>query len=60
MLTAGFAAAQSVPIDLWLDDSTGRIRRLELSTTGDAGVSDWTITLSGYDEPVEIEPPAVE
>ena len=60
VLTAGFAAAQSVPIDLWLDESSGRIRRLELSTTGDAGVSDWTITLSGYDEPVEIEPPAVE
>ena len=60
VLTAGFAAAQSVPIDLWLDESSGRIRRLELSTTGDAGVSDWRITLSDYDEPVEIEPPAVE
>jgi len=60
VLTAGFAAAQSVPIDLWLDESTGHIRRLELSTTGDAGVTDWTITLSGYDEPVDIEPPAVE
>ena len=57
-LTAGVAAAQSVPIDLWLDQSSGRIRRLELSTTGDAGVSDWSITLSGYGEPVEIEPPA--
>jgi len=59
VLTAGFAAAQSVPIDLWLDESTGHIRRLELSTSGDAGVSDWTITLSGYDESVDIEPPAV-
>jgi hypothetical protein len=60
VLTAGFAAAQSVPIDLWLDQSSGRIRRLELSTTGDAGVSDWSISLSGYGEPVEIEPPAAE
>jgi len=60
VLTAGFATAQSVPIDLWLDESTGHIRRLQLSTTGDAGVTDWTITLSGYDEPVDIEPPAVE
>ena len=59
VLTAGFATAQSAPIDLWLDESTGHIRRLELSTSGDAGVSDWTITLSAYGEPVQIEPPAV-
>jgi hypothetical protein len=59
VLTAGFAAAQSAPIDLWLDETTGCIRRLELSTTGEAGVSQWTITLSAYGEPVQIEPPAV-
>lgn len=57
VITAGFAVGQSVPLDLWLDVSTGHIRRLELSTTGDTGVSDWVITLSGYGEPVQIEPP---
>jgi len=57
VLTAGFATGQSVAIDLWLDEDTAHIRRLELSTTGEAGVSDWTITLSGYGEPVEISPP---
>jgi hypothetical protein len=58
VLTAGFATGQSVALDLWLEEGTGHIRRLELSTTGDAGVSDWTITLSGYGEPVQIDPPA--
>jgi hypothetical protein len=57
-LTAGIAEAQSVLLHLWLDDSTGLIRRLELSTTGDAGVSDWVLTLSEYGEPVQIEAPA--
>lgn len=58
LLTAGFAADQSVVVDLWLDEDSGRIRRLEMSTAGEAGVSDWTITLSDYGEPVDIEPPA--
>jgi hypothetical protein len=57
VLTAGFATAQSVAVDLWLDESSGHIRRLELSTTGGAGVSDWTIALSRYGEPVQIDPP---
>jgi len=56
-LTAGIAEAQSVLLHLWLDESTGLIRRLELSTAGDAGVSDWVLVLSGYDEPVQIQPP---
>ena len=58
VLTAGFATGQSVALDLWLDEGTGHIRRLELSTTGEAGVSDWAITLSGYGEPVQVDPPA--
>jgi len=56
-LTAGIAEPQSVLLHLWLDESTRLIRRLELSTTGDAGVSDWVLILSGYGEPVQIEPP---
>jgi len=56
-LTAGIAEPQSVLLHLWIDQSSGLIRRLELSTTGDAGVSDWVLVLSGYGEPVQIEPP---
>jgi len=57
-LTAGIAEAQSVTLHLWLDDPAGLITRLELSTTGDAGVSDWVLRLFDYDQPVQIEPPA--
>ena len=57
-LTAGLAAGQSVPMDLWLDTATGHIVRLEFSTVGEAGSSDWVITLSGFGESVQIEPPA--
>ncbi len=60
VLTAGFATGQSVEVDLWLDERTADIRGLELSTTGEGGVSHWTITLSGYGQPVEINPPATE
>lgn len=56
-LTAGFAQDQSAAIDLWLDEDSARITRLEMSTTGEAGVSDWVITLSDYDQPVDIQPP---
>ena len=59
-LTAGIAEAQSVLLHLWLDDSTGLITRLELSTTGEAGVSDWVLVLTDYGEPVQIEPPIAE
>jgi hypothetical protein len=59
-LTAGIAEAQSVLLHLWVDSSTGLIRRLELSTTGEAGASDWVLVLSDYGEPVQIEPPVAE
>lgn len=56
-LTAGIAEPQSVLLHLWLDAETALLRRLELSTVGEAGVSDWVLVLSGYGEPVQIEPP---
>jgi len=58
-LTAGLVPGQSAPMDLWLDAATGRIARLEFSTVGDEGGSDWVITLYGYGEPVDIAPPEV-
>jgi len=56
-LTASLAAGQSVPMDLWLDAGTLRIVRLEFSTVGDAGRSDWVITMSDFGAPVQIDPP---
>jgi hypothetical protein len=58
-LTAGLTPGQSAPVDIWLDSATGHITRLEFSTQADAGQSDWVITLSQFDQPVQIEPPAV-
>jgi hypothetical protein len=56
-LTADLVVGQSVPMDLWLDAATGHIVRLEFTTVGDDGSSDWVITLSGFGESVQIEPP---
>ena len=57
-LTAGLAAAQGVPLDLWLDAATLHIVRLEFSTGAAEGQSDWVIVMSRFDEPVQIDPPA--
>ena len=51
-ITAGLAAGQSVVLDLWLDAATFRIVRLEFSTIGDEGQSDWVIVMSDFDAPV--------
>ncbi|MBN2114373.1 MAG: LppX_LprAFG lipoprotein [Acidimicrobiia bacterium] len=58
-LTAGLAPGQEVPVDVWLDASTLHIIRLEFSTVGDEGKSDWVIVMSDFDLPVQIDPPAV-
>jgi hypothetical protein len=58
VLTAGFAGNEDVPMRFWIRAATGHIVRLEFSTTGDAGVSDWVIELSEFNEPVTIEPPS--
>jgi hypothetical protein len=57
-LTAGLVADQAVVLGLWLDSEDGHILRAELSTTGDAGVTDWVIELSEFDKPATIEQPA--
>ena len=58
VLTAGIAAARPVVVDMEIDSDTGRLRRLHFDTEGDAGTSSWVIELSGYGEPVAIDPPA--
>jgi hypothetical protein len=58
VLTAGLVEDQAVPIEISLDPETGRIRRVEFSTQGESGETTWVIELSGYDEPVTVEPPS--
>jgi hypothetical protein len=57
-LTVGLVAPQSVEVDLFVDPATRLLLRVEFATEGDDGISDWVITLSEFDEPVTIEPPA--
>lgn len=59
-ITAGLAAAQEVPLDMWLDAASLHLVRLEFSTVGDDGRSDWVIVMSDFGAPVEIDPPGVE
>lgn len=57
-LTAGVAEAQPASLVMEIDPETSLLVRLEFDTTGQDGVSSWTIDLGGYDEPVQIDPPA--
>jgi hypothetical protein len=59
-LTAGLAPGQAVPMDLWLDAATRHIVRLEFSTVGDEGRSDWLIVMSDFGAAVQIDPPVPE
>jgi len=58
-ITAGLAAAQEVALDMWLDASTLHIVRLQFSTDGENGRSDWVIVMTDFGAPVQIDPPAV-
>jgi hypothetical protein len=57
VLTAGLASGQSLGLDLWLDPGTGHIVRLEFTTVGEMGDTDWVISMSGFGDPVQIDPP---
>jgi lipoprotein LprG len=57
-LTMGLVEPQPVEVDLFVDPGTDLLRRVEFTTEGEDGGSDWVITLSEFDEPVTIDPPA--
>ena len=59
-LTAGIAGGSAVPVTFFVDPATARLTRLEFSTAGDAGVSDWVIEMSDFDEPVTVVPPSTD
>lgn len=55
-LTSGLVD-ESVPVDLWIDATSGYVVEARFDAgTGD-DVSSWRLTLSDYGAPVEIEPP---
>lgn len=57
VLTAGLAEPQPTQVEMLIDRSTFRLRRVTFDTTGPDGVSSWTIELTAYDEPVAVEAP---
>lgn len=57
-LTAGLVEAQAVEADIRIDVETGHITGVDFATTLDGATSTWSIRMSGFDDPVEVEPPA--
>ena len=57
VITAGLVEDQEVGVELWIGAEDSRLQRLEFSTEGDEGRSDWVVELSEFDEPVTIDPP---
>ncbi len=59
-ISAGLIGAGPVAIDVWADIETGRIARIVLvdTATDPAEPTTWTLTLGGYDQPVDVRAPA--
>jgi lipoprotein LprG len=57
-LTAGLVEAQAVEADIWIDGDDGYIERVEFATEFGGAATTWVIEMSGFDEPVTVEPPA--
>jgi len=57
VITAGLVSDQEVEADIWIDRETSQVERIEFSTEGEEGTSDWVLELSEFDEPVSIDPP---
>ena len=57
-LTAGLVEAQSVESYIWIHPESRHITRVEFATDDRGAVSEWTIRLTEFDEPVIIDPPA--
>ena len=56
VLTGGLVD-QRVPLDLWIDAQTGRVEEARFEAASPDGTSSWSLVLSDYGSPVEIEPP---
>lgn len=56
-LTVGLVEPQPVEVRLLVDPATDLLRRVEFSTEGDGGTTEWVITLAEFGEPVAVDPP---
>jgi hypothetical protein len=60
VITAGLVGDQEVVLDIALDARTGEVREVEFSTVNGEETSMWTLTFSGYGEPLEVSPPPTD
>lgn len=61
-LTAGTADGEVITVTLWVDRETNNVLRLQLAEPEDSGKDDpatWTMTLTGHDQELTVEPPDV-
>lgn len=57
VLTAGLVEAQPVAIQFHIEQASGLVTRMDFSTEGEAGQTQWRLELSEFDEPVSVSPP---
>lgn len=59
-VTAGLAARQDTPVELWLDVRTAAVVRAEFETSIDGATTAWILELEDYGTEVTIEPPDLD
>ena len=59
-VTAGLAARQDTPVELWLDIRTAAVVRAEFDTSIDGATTTWVLELDDYGTDVTIEPPDLD
>lgn len=59
ILTAGLVESQPVDLTLDIERDTGLVTRMEFTTLGEAGETNWLLLISEFGAPVSISPPEV-
>ena len=56
-ITQGFAGSEPVDVELWVDVETAFLTQLSFATPSDDGLTEWSLLLAEFNEPVTIDPP---
>lgn len=57
VITAGLVRGDDVVIDVWIDPTSGQVRRASFSTPIGGGLTDWQLALYDYGADIQIAPP---
>lgn len=60
VLTAGLVESQPVDVRFEINRDSFHVTRMDFATSGEAGLTNWLLELSEFDEPVSISPPEVD